>query len=216
MKAQPDSEAPKQAGSFGIPENIRKAQENFEKGRKPISGQPIKPPQAQEQKEEAAEETMSQAAEEVIGQQRRDAYAAIKRIETNLGITIETSDIIDFVRKGRIEKKDVKIIPGALSVGFRTLNGDEIQEVQKKIFDYEQDNNTTKQAVENEAAFWNLAYGLSSYQGKDMTIQTDKSKVKKLLTSIGAHIIDKMSSAYIDFNYVVRFKINDPEFIKKS
>lgn len=210
MRANPDAET-KPQGSFGIPENIRKAQEKFESQKKPI-----KPDVSEPAVVEAKEQSKEDAVEEVMQAQRKEAYASIVRMEERLGISVTKSDIIDFVRKGRIEKKDVQVIPGVLSVGFRTLTGDEIQDVQKRIFEFENSTSTTKTAVDNEAAFWNLAYGLSSYQGRDMTAVADKQKAKELLTKVGAHIIDKMNAAFVDFNYIVRFKINDPEFIKKS
>jgi hypothetical protein len=214
MKASPEAETSSR-GSFGIPENIKKAQEKFDSQKKPIRPDAVKPI-PQEATQELAQQTEKEATDEIMDKQRSDAYSAINRIEERLGISVEKADIIDFVRKGRIEKREVQIIPGILSVGFRTLTGEEIQEVQQRIHDFQQSNSTTPTAVENESAFWNLTYGLSSYQGKDMTAMTDKSKVRDVLTKVGAHILDKMNSAFVDFNYIVRFKINDTEFVKKS
>ena len=192
MKAMPGQEQ-KQTGSFGkLPQ----------------------PKTDEKQEEIKAVPPKDEMADAVREEQKIEFNKILDGIQDKLGFTIEEADILDFVRKGKLVKK-VQIIPGILTATFQTLNGEETQKIQEKIHAFQNSNSTTTAGIGNDSAFWNLTYGLAEYQGKDLTAVTDKQKVKELLLKLGAHVVDKMNAAYLDFNFVIRSKMNDPELIKK-
>lgn len=207
-------------GSFGIPkamqENIN-ARENqkIDEAVKTAESQPNTQTVSPSSSVDDIAKVEKDKFEEELVKQKVQLKLAVERIETNLGIKITQTDILDMVKKGRVTKNPVTIIKDALTVGFQTLTGEDVQAIENEMFETRKGGDKTAYAIENENVFWKLSYGLSSYQGKDTSAVKDKSKIKSQLTKLSASVLERMNKAYNDYTNLINLNMEDTDFLKK-
>jgi hypothetical protein len=227
MKA--DTQTPPR-GSMGIPPGMR---DNLERHQRATAAAD----KAEAEKEEtaAAQRTVDAAAtgepslDEEVKKYKADyekdkaltkakAKIAIQEIESRWKYTIEKADIIALVRTGRITKKDIKIVEleeAPLTVGLQTLTGEDEQAIEEHMHKFRETPNITARSIENEDFFWNLAYSLAMYQGKDTSAVKEKVGVRNAVAKLSAIVLAQLSEALRDFRTVVNLKVRDTDYLKK-
>lgn len=141
-------------GSFGIPEPLRQAMEQSKEKReeKNKGEQPLQPPQP-EQPEQPKEEV-----------------SEVDQTLKALNIEFTQEDFQKLLFKGSIEK-DVEIVKGHMTAKFRTLTGNDWDEIDELLARETKDISMTIQGMDIRKSVFVLAYGITELQKKPLSKQ---------------------------------------------
>lgn len=140
-------------GSFGIPEELKEAQER----------QRTKTESAKEQSPVTEEVQLKQ--EDLSKEAKEQTPTAILK---KMGADFNDEDFQALIFKG-IYEAEIDVVPNRLRAKFKTLIGDEYDEIDEIIANEIKDIPMTNDGLKTRTAMWVISYGVTSLAGKPLS-----------------------------------------------
>jgi len=226
---------PNFSGSFGIPPQMKAAEEKFReeraKGQDPVE-EAGESAEFDFEPEATKPGILEPAANSIASQNPQTPTEALRRI----GVELDDEDFQKLFFRGFIEK-EVNIFPGrggqkSFTITFKTLTGQEYDEVDELLADDIQGVKMTNDGYATRRNMWTLAFAVSQLAGKPVckpvmkasssgeVVDTKETAKKRrdVLSRLSGSVISKMMRTFGVFSVAVSDLVESPEsdLLKKS
>jgi hypothetical protein len=211
-------------GSFGIPEQMRKAMEQQK--------QSHLTPKSEEPASAAKEDSNPvPVPADISGDEKKeddelskDLQALRKTWEDRLQITITSKDIRDYIFRGRLVKDSILAIPGFMKVTLQSLNPEELAHIDQRMAAFRDTSKWTQSGLDNENALNVLSYAwLKSVEiddgGADKPAKPMGSTPEERLATIRkiqALAVQEVIEAWDGFQILIKIALREKRLLKKQ
>ena len=224
---------PNFAGSFGIPPQMKEAEEKFQEEK---ARQASARPGASVDDASSFEFNADFEAPPVQAQEAAPEEITPASVLKKIGITLEEEDFQKIFFKGFIEK-EISLFPGSSAqkpflVTIKTLTGQEYDEVDELLADDIQDVKMTNDGYATRRNMWTLCFAVTHLAGKPVCkpvlkqatsgeaidLKETAKKRRDVLSRMSGSVISKLMRTYATFSVAVNELIENPEsdLLKKS
>lgn len=193
----------------GAPENL---------GVKPgVNNAPVDMQKMVEKPAEKAPPVVTEKTQEEIDAMNLEKYQKeMMRIkadaEKRLGISLTIEDAKNYIFMGRLTK-EVIVIPDLMKCTFQTLTPVETMAIDARMAKFREKEKFTQDGYTNEQTIITLSYVWTHSEGKPMGSSPEHREQR--IRQFAVHVIDAVTAAHTDFNFLVKASLEERSFLKK-